>query len=78
MSLLSKMNAAPRHPDITDALDVYVTALKARDKAEETFRKADEVAQQRAAELEATIDRVTAELDPEAVRMLAEDSRSEQ
>lgn len=57
--LLKKLNDAPQHPDITEALDAYVTADKACEKAREAFEKADIRAAQRRADLEAVIDRVT-------------------
>ena len=58
MSILAKLGTAPQHPDFVDALEVYVGALKARDKALAAFEKADEIAKQREAELEAVIDRL--------------------
>ena len=74
MSLLKKLNDAPQHPDITEALEAYVTADKALDKAREAFEKAERLAAQREADLEAVIDREIAVRDdqPPAPRAAGE------
>lgn len=61
--LSKKLANAPSHPDITEALEAFVAAGKARDKAQAAFERVDQLAEQRQAELEAAIDRVTAAAD---------------
>jgi len=63
ISLLEMMLDQPRHPDWTEALDAYVTADRACEKACAAFEKAAQVVQQREAELRAVYERLTEEAD---------------
>jgi hypothetical protein len=58
------MRPSRDHPDFSDyvdALEEYVQALKARDRAVTALAKADRILQERLAELEAICDRVAGE-----------------
>jgi hypothetical protein len=57
---LSNVPGPPYDPDYIDALDAYVAADQAREKAHRAFEKADQLARQREAELRAICERVTA------------------
>ena len=58
-SLVKMMGKAPHHPAFVEALEAYVAADKARDKARQAFERTDQAAQQREAELQAVYERLT-------------------
>lgn len=65
MTSVLKMMGIPdpgrTHPDWLAALEAYVAACEARDKAAGTFDKAEHALQQREAEMRAVYERLTGE-----------------
>ncbi len=57
-SLIDMMARAPRHPDFANAVEAYVAAAKALEKAHQAFEQADQVVQQREAELRSVYERL--------------------
>ena len=57
-TVLHMVSNGPRHPDFADALEAYVTADKACEKARQAFEKADQAVQRREAELRAIYERL--------------------
>lgn len=59
--LLEMMGLSTVHPDWLNALEAYVAACEARDKAAAAFDKAEHRLQQREAEMRAVYERLTGE-----------------
>ncbi len=60
-SVVKMMFLSTVHPDWLNALEAYVAACEARDKAAAVFDKAEHRLQQREAEMRAVYERLTAE-----------------
>lgn len=57
-TVLHMASNAPRHPDFADALEAFVTADKACEKARQAFEKAERVVRDREAGLRAVYERL--------------------